>query len=106
MDTNFTRRFQNLPQDLWIKLTQIESLKGKWEGSTRLNPQILGRLKQSVLITSTGASTRIEGSRLTDEEIEKMLRGISIQKFQNRDSQEVRGYYELLHRRSVIKKEG
>ena len=96
MDTNFTRRFQNLPQDLWIKLTQIESLKGKWEGSTRLNPQILGRLKQSVLITSTGASTRIEGSRLTDEEIEKMLRGISIQKFQNRDSQEVRGYYELL----------
>jgi len=56
----------------------------------------LGRLKRSVLITSTGASTRIEGAKLSDEDIEKMLRGISIQKFESRDEQEVQGYYELL----------
>ncbi len=85
-----------MPQEIWLKIAKIEALKGKWEGSTKLSPQILGRLKQSVLITSTGASTRIEGSKLTDEFIEKMLRGISIQKFSNRDEQEVRGYYELL----------
>ncbi len=56
----------------------------------------MGRLKRSVLITSTGASTRIEGAKLSDEDIEKMLRGISIQKFESRDEQEVQGYYELL----------
>jgi Fic family protein len=56
----------------------------------------LGRLKRSVLITSTGASTRIEGAKLSDEDIEKMMRGLSIQKFSDRDKQEVQGYYELL----------
>jgi Fic family protein len=48
------------------------------------------------LITSTGASTRIEGAKLSDEDIEKLMRGISIQKFSDRDRQEVKGYYELL----------
>jgi len=61
-----------------------------------MSPQVLGRLKRSVLVTSTGASTRIEGSRLSDEDIEKLIRGISLQKFSDRDQQEVKGYYELL----------
>jgi Fic family protein len=96
MNNKFDFRLENISSDIWLKITQIESIKGKWEGSTNLSPQILGRLKQSVLVTSTGASTRIEGSKLSDEEIEKMIRGISIQKFSNRDEQEVQGYYELL----------
>ena len=96
MNSMFDIRLKNVPQDIWLKITQIEAIKGKWEGSTKLSPQILGRLKQSVLVTSTGASTRIEGSKLSDRDIEKMLQGISIQKFNNRDEQEVQGYYELL----------
>jgi Fic family protein len=96
MKAKFDTRLQHIPQEIWLKITQIEVMKGKWEGNTKLSPQILGRLKQSVLITSAGASTRIEGSKLSDEDIEKMLRGISIQKFNNRDEQEVQGYYELL----------
>jgi Fic family protein len=96
MKTKFDVRLQDVPQDVWLKIAQIEGLKGKWEGNTKLSPHILGRLKKSVLITSTGASTRIEGSKLSDEDIEKMLRGISIQTFNSRDKQEVRGYYELL----------
>ena len=96
MNDIFDFRLQHISQDIWLKITQIEAIKGKWEGSTKLSPQVLGRLKQSVLVTSTGASTRIEGSKLSDADIEKMLRGISIQKFSNRDEQEVRGYYELL----------
>lgn len=39
----------------------------------RVSPQVLNRLKRSVLITSTGASTRIEGSRLSDEDVEKLM---------------------------------
>ncbi len=93
---NFTLRLENLPNDIWAKITQIEELKGRWSAGVNLSPQTLGRLKRSVLITSTGASTRIEGAKLSDEDIEKMLRGISIQKFSNRDAQEVQGYYELL----------
>ncbi len=77
-------------------IAQIDELKGQWTAGARLHPQVLGRLKRSVLITSTGASTRIEGARLSDKDIEKFMRGISIQKFRDRDVQEVKGYYELL----------
>lgn len=93
---DFTHRLSNIPQDVWGKIAQIDELKGRWTAGANLSPQTLGRLKRSVLITSTGASTRIEGAKLSDEDIEKMLRGISIQKFTNRDEQEVQGYFELL----------
>ncbi|MBI5620399.1 Fic family protein [Candidatus Gottesmanbacteria bacterium] len=77
-------------------IAKIDELKGQWIAGAKLHPQVLGSLKQSVLITSTGASTRIEGARLSDEDIEKLMHGISIQKFRDRDVQEVKGYYELL----------
>ena len=75
----YDRRLENLPASIWEKIAQIDELKGRWAGGVRLGPQALGRLKRSVLITSTGASTRIEGARLSDEDIEKLMRGISIQ---------------------------
>ncbi len=92
----FDRRLKNIPTNIISKIAQIDRLQGQWTAGAKLNPQALGRLKQSVLITSTGASTRIEGSKLLDEDIEKMMKGISIQKFTNRDKQEVKGYYKLL----------
>ncbi|MBP9691170.1 Fic family protein [Candidatus Woesebacteria bacterium] len=97
MNTRFEIRLASVPNSIWSKITQIDELKGRWAGSVSLSPYVLNRLKRSVLITSTGASTRIEGSHMTDEDIEKMLRGISIQTFNDRDKQEVQGYYELLH---------
>jgi len=92
----FDQRLENIPAEIWSKITQIDELKGQWIAGARLSPQVLGRLKRSVLITSTGASTRIEGARLSDEDVEKLMRGINIQKFTDRDKQEVKGYYELL----------
>lgn len=92
----FARRLKRIPDTLWAKIAQIDELKGEWTGGARLSPQVLGRLKKSVLVTSTGASTRIEGAKLTDEEIEKLMRGIGVQRFADRDKQEVQGYYELL----------
>ena len=94
--SNFTQRLQNIPLEIWSKIARIDELKGQWIAGAKLSPQVLGRLKRSVLVTSTGASTRIEGARMSDEDVEKLMRGISIQKFRDRDKQEVRGYYELL----------
>src|SRR3990167_6443739 len=93
---NFSKRIEQIPSVIVSKIAKIDELKGQWISGARLSPQVLGRLKRSVLITSTGASTRIEGARLSDEDIEKLMRGIGIQKFTNRDKQEVTGYYELL----------
>ena len=93
----FNKRINNLPANIWLLINQIDELKGQWIGGAQLNPQALGRLKRSVLVTSTGASTRIEGSKLSDDEVEKLMRGLSLQKLIDRDKQEVRGYYELLN---------
>ena len=95
--SNFDQRLSGLPSPIWEKIVQIGELKGRWVGGVRLGPQVLGRLKRSVLVTSTGASTRIEGGRLSDQDIEKLMRGISIQQFSDRDVQEVQGYFELLN---------
>ena len=92
----FSKRIESVPPVIVSKIAKIDELKGRWITGARLSPQVLGRLKRSVLITSTGASTRIEGSRLSDEDIEKLMRGINIQKFTSRDKQEAQGYYELL----------
>lgn len=96
MSTHLDKKLGNLSPEIWSKITQIDEIKGRWSGGAKLNPQVLGRLKRSVLVTSTGASTRIEGAHLSDEDIEKLMRGISMQKFADRDKQEVQGYYELL----------
>ena len=90
------KRIENIPEYVWSFINQIDHLKGQWIGGAKLNPQALGRLKRSVLVTSTGASTRIEGSKLSDEDVEKFMRGLSLQKFTDRDKQEVQGYFELL----------
>lgn len=94
--SRFDQRLKQIPADIWSKITQIDKLQGQWIAGAQLSPQVLGRLKRSVLVTSTGASTRIEGAKLSDEDVEKLMRGIGVQKFTDRDTQEVKGYYELL----------
>jgi Fic family protein len=87
-----------LTQNVLAKIAQIDEFKGLWRGSLRLSPQILGRLKQWVIITSTGASTRIEGAKMTDEEIARFLRGLKGKAPKSRDEQEVAGYADLIGR--------
>lgn len=94
--SQFEARLATIPAEIWSKITKIDETKGRWIGGVNLSPQILGRLKKSVLVTSAGASTRIEGAKLTDEEVEKIMQGVKSGKWKSRDEQEVRGYYELL----------
>ncbi len=95
-NTKFDKRLANIPPEIFLKIAQIDELKGAWTGGANLNPQLLGRLKRAVLITSTGASTRIEGVRLSDEDVDDLMKGLAMQKFTDRDKQEVQGYFELL----------
>lgn len=100
MENRLSLRLQNMPgkdlTEIQSKLAQIDEFKGWWKGTFTLNPQELGRLKRSIVITSTGASTRIEGSQLSDWEVEKLLKGLRTSKLKDRDSQEVAGYAEVL----------
>lgn len=87
-----------LTQGILAKIAKIDRFQGLWQGSLRLSPQILGRLKSWVIITSTGASTRIEGAKMTDDEIARFLRGVKSNHPKGRDEQEVAGYADLIGR--------
>ncbi len=98
MNQNRLNKRIPLTQDILAKIAKIDQFQGLWQGSLRLSPQILGRLKAWVIITSTGASTRIEGAKMTDEEIARFLRGLKAKHPKSRDEQEVAGYADLIGR--------
>lgn len=97
MKKRYEKRIPMSPEVI-LKITKIDELKGLWRGGVSINPQILEKLKKSIIITSTGSSTRIEGSNMTDEEIERFLKAIKINPPENRDEEEVAGYANLLGR--------
>ncbi|MCP3932049.1 MAG: hypothetical protein GY705_23500 [Bacteroidetes bacterium] len=95
----FTKRLQfNAEQlnEIYPLLIKIDAIKAQWEISDKLSPKLIERLQHSVIVTSSGASTRIEGSKLSDEEVANLFKEMRIQKFKTRDEQEVAGYIELL----------
>jgi Fic family protein len=83
-------------EELFALLTEIDSIKNAFRLTGKLLPQTISRLTHSVIVTSTGASNRIEGNRLSDEEVEALYRNLRIRKFKTRDEQEVAGYLEML----------
>jgi len=77
-------------------LSEVDEFKGAWRAFGTLAPERLHALRHVATIESIGSSTRIEGSKLTDREVEKLLPKLKIQKFDSRDEQEVAGYAETM----------
>ena len=77
-------------------IARIDEFKGAWRALGTLAPDRLTALRRVATIESIGSSTRIEGSKLTDREVEKLLSNLAIQAFETRDEQEVAGYAELM----------
>ena len=77
-------------------ISRIDEFKGAWRALGTLAPERLSALRRVATIESIGSSTRIEGSKLSDREIERLLSNIAIQSFDSRDEQEVAGYAELM----------
>ena len=97
MNFRFNDRIHLTPEMLKL-IARIDELKGLWRGSAQLHPHVLKQLKVSVIITSTGASTRIEGSQMSDAEVERLIRGLHAKPPKGRDAEEVAGYADLLGR--------
>lgn len=77
-------------------VSQIDRFDASWSSIEKKEGQSLKELKSIATIRSVGASTRIEGSKMTDEEVDVLLKNIDISKLSDRDSQEVAGYFEVL----------
>ena len=73
-------------------IAEIETFRGAWQALGSLAPERLFALRRVATIESIGSSTRIEGSSLSDRDVERFLSNLDIRTFGTRDEQEVAGY--------------
>lgn len=74
------------------QIAEIDEFKGAWRAIGRIAPERLSSLRRVATIESIGSSTRIEGARLTDREVERLLSNLHVHAFASRDEEEVAGY--------------
>lgn len=86
----------HITPELLSLIARIDEFKGAWRALGTLAPERLSALRRVATIESIGSSTRIEGSKLSDREIERLLSSLEIKAFATRDEQEVAGYAELM----------
>lgn len=83
-------------QELLALLSEIDEFKGAWRALGTIAPERLNALRHVATVESIGSSTRIEGSKLTDREVERLLGSLEIRRFGTRDEQEVAGYADVM----------
>jgi Fic family protein len=86
----------HITPELLRLVAELDEFKGRWQAIGRLAPERLSVLKRVATIESVGSSTRIEGAKLTDQEVDRLLAGLDIRAFKTRDEQEVAGYAEVM----------
>ena len=83
-------------QDVLQLIAEIDEFKGQWQALKALSPERLQKLRKVATIESVGSSTRIEGAKLSDLQVETLLSNFSSTSFKTRDEQEVAGYAEVM----------
>ena len=79
------------------QIAEIDEFKGAWKALGTLAQEQLNYLIRVATIESIGSSTRIEGSKLSDKEVERLLANLQVKKFETRDEQEVAGYADVMN---------
>jgi Fic family protein len=83
-------------QGLLKLIADIDEFKGKWRALRNLSPERLQQLRKVATIENVGSSTRIEGAKLSDAQVEALLSNLTSTSFKTRDEQEVAGYAEAM----------
>jgi Fic family protein len=85
-----------ITSEMLALLSELDEFKGAWRALGTLAPERLNALRLVATIESIGSSTRIEGSKLNDREVEHLLAKLDITSFASRDEQEVAGYADVM----------
>lgn len=79
-------------------VTKIERFQGAYSATRFQRPALVKDLKRSSVVTSSGASTRIEGAILSDEQVSELYeKGCKINDMSSRSEREVVGYVKALN---------
>lgn len=81
-----------LSQEFLRLIAEIDEFKGRWQALGMMAPERLSVLRRIATIESIASSTRIEGAKLSDQEVDRLLSGLDPHSFRSRDEQEVIGY--------------
>ena len=81
-------------QQLSQQLSVLDTFKGSWKVKESQQGRYLKELRKIATIESTGSSTRIDGARLRDQEVKKLLASIKKINFKSQNQREVAGYHE------------
>lgn len=87
----------NITPEMLSLIAELDEFKGAWRALGTLAPERLSALRRVATIESIGSSTRIEGSRLSDQAVARLLNNIEIKNFSTRDEQEVAGYADAMN---------
>lgn len=96
MDAPFNAATLTITPPLLVLISELDEFKGAWRALGRLAPDRLSSLRRVATIESIGSSTRIEGARVSDREVERLLSSLQEKNFASRDEQEVAGYAEAM----------
>lgn len=83
-------------QEILQLIAEVDEFKGQWKALTIVSSQRLSHLRKVATIESVGSSTRIEGAKLSDKQVETLLSNLRSTSFKTRDEQEVAGYAETM----------
>ena len=83
-------------QEILRLVAEIDEFKGAWRALRNIAPERLTALRRVATIESVGSSTRIEGVKLTNAQVEVLLSGLETRSFASRDEEEVAGYAALM----------
>ncbi len=96
MSQNIHTYFLELTMKLMNEISKVDRFDAFWSQIEKREGQSLKQLRAIATVRSVGASTRIEGSKMTDTEVEVLIEKLKISKLEERDEQEVAGYFEAL----------
>ena len=86
----------HISPELLSLIAEVDEFRGKWRALHNLAPDRLALLRKIATIESVGSSTRIEGAKLSDKEVEALLSRLNSDSFRSRDEEEVAGYAEVM----------
>ena len=96
LDATLNAASLRITNEILLLIAEIDEFKGAWRAIGRIAPERLSNLCRVATTESIGSSTRIEGAKLTDREVEQLLSNIEIRSFVTRDEQEVAGYADVM----------
>lgn len=96
MDVSVNTSTLKITPEILTLIAGIDEFKGAWRAIGRIAPERLAGLRRVATIESIGSSTRIEGAKLTDRDVERLLSNLEMGPFSGRDEQEVAGYADTM----------